>query len=182
VHCSQFQLSRSKVKVTCYQNSLQSLVRFIISHICLAAGLHRLLISSFQLLRGHTHTRARIYGQTKQCPLRSVSTFNTVRLEAGSESGGSAAADRVDWRLDVCTNPYAEVRDRTLPGGRRPLCPPPPRAVDDAGETLVFRSNSNTVQLVINRQRPTTTDRVDGGPYFLIRYDGTRCFVYYKTG
>ena len=100
-----------------------------------------------------------------------------VWLEAGSQSAGNAADDRVDWRLDVCTNPYAEVREHTVSGARRPLCPPPPRTTHYAGETVVFRSNSNAVQLVINRQRRTSTDRVDGGPYFLIRYDGMYCVV-----
>jgi len=114
----------------------------------------------------------------------SLSTSSSTRrddvllcLKADSQSDGDAAEDRVDWRLNDCTNPYAEVRERALSGGgRRSLCPPPPRTTQVPGETVVFRSNSNVIQLIISRQRPTTTGRVqDAGPYFLIRYDGTVC-------
>ena len=91
-------------------------------------------------------------------------------MQAGSRSAESAVEDQVDWRLNVCTNPYAEVRELTRPGSRRPLCPPPARTTHGA-EMVVFRSNSNAVQLVINGQRPSSAD--DGGPYFLLRYEGT---------
>jgi len=102
-------------------------------------------------------------------------------LEAGSQSAGSAAEDRVDWRLNFCTNPYAEVRELARPGSRSRLCPPPPRTTH-AAETVVFRSNSNAVQLIINGQRPSGSARVDGGPYFLIRYDGMPCFCHVFAG
>jgi len=46
-----------------------------------------------------------------------------------------------------------------------------------ADETVVFRSSSNAVQLIITGLPSSNSDvdDVGGGPYFLIRYDGTRC-------
>ena len=93
------------------------------------------------------------------------------RCTGSQPSSSSSADDRVDWRLNVCASPYAEVREPSRLASRRPLCPPPPRTTH-AAETLVYRSRSNAVQLTIAGRAPT---RADDGPYFLIRYDGTPC-------